>query len=411
MTMMPLSDKQLAFAAHGDSALAIAFGAVRSGKTFAGAFGFLVHTQKEQPDKLHLITGRNKAVLQRELVRSLEDFADYFDLRTDYKSASGDLTIGGVDYYVSAGYDAKSEGRIRGLSIGSVLFDEATLCPEEYFEQTVARMTFENSKMWATCNPDSTNHWIKRQWIDKGKFGGGVHNLSFDDNPSLTNTVKQRNSELFSGVFHARMVEGQWTDSTGLIYPEFHTAPHYKPEDVSHTDIGIDYGTASVTTFVAIDYLRGTNKGVVAGVWYWNAVDEGRQLTDEDVVRELRRFCDKMRVRRGCIFCDPSAASLILSIRRANPGIPAYVRESDNDVLSGLRVCGAAFANQRLTLAVDETNTPLIDELTAYRWDENKDDEPIKHDDHAVDALRYAYYTRNKYDYATEKGVPIPRGW
>ena len=407
--MRQLSDKQKKIVAHATTRddLCLSYGAVRSGKTYASVFGFFLHTQRNQPDKLHLITGNNKAVMNSEIVCLMEDLADSFGIEHIYKHSTGELFIGGTRYIVSAGYDIKGEGRIRGLSIGSVMFDEATLCPKEYFEQCIARMTYRDSKMWATCNPDNTQHWLKREWIDKDKFKV-VEHLRFDDNLSLSQDVKERNDALFDGVFYERMVKGEWCDTTGLIYPNIPIeSVNYDADPIRYIDYGIDYGTSSVTTFVELRYLQ-SGKCVIGDVFYWNVAETGEQLTDEDVLNRFAAFVNESKHNHNSAWIDPSAQSLIVAMRRS-PKSGVFIREGDNEVLNGIRVVMTAFGNKDIVVDKDCHNNTLIDELKGYKWKEGKD-EPIKENDHACDALRYAFYTRNKFQYACRNDILIPQG-
>ena len=404
--MKPLSKKQIEVVQHCNNtgALCLSYGAVRSGKTFAACFGFFIYTQKIQPNYLHLVTGRNKTVLGQEIVQTLTDLADYFGLEAIYKHSTGDLRIGKTRYIVSAGYDIKSEGRIRGLSIGSILFDEATLPPEEYWEQSIARMTYADSKLWATCNPEGNRHWLKRKWVDENKFTTVSH-LGFDDNPILSDVVKGRNADLFAGVFHDRMVIGQWTDASGVVYQNYSVEPiQFKDENVAEVDIGVDYGTSSVTTFVEIIKLR-NSKRFINNVFYHNAEKEGVQLTDDDVRQKLAEFVKDRK--RGVIWVDPSASSLKATIYRKPMKLP--IRNADNDVLNGIRVCMSGLTSERLTINQLAYNQPLQDEIVGYRWIEGED-KPVKEEDHTMDAMRYAYYSRNKFSYGTGH-INIPSGF
>ena len=405
--MKPLSAKQIEVVQHCNNvgALCLSYGAVRSGKTFAACFGFFVYTQKTQPDYLHLITGRNKTVLAQEIVATLEMLARYFGLDFIYKHSIGELRIGKTRYIVSAGYDIKSEGRIRGLSIGSILFDEATLPPEEYWEQSIARMTYADSKLWATCNPEGNRHWLKRKWVDEEKFTTVSH-LAFDDNPILSDTVKERNSNLFAGVFHDRMVIGQWTDASGVIYQNYHLEDvRFDKYQISEVDVGVDYGTSSVTTFVEIIKLR-SGKRFVNRVFYHNAEKEGNQLTDDEVRDKLADFVKDYN--RGVIWIDPSAASLKATLFKKPCRL--VVRNADNDVLNGIRVVMAGLTAERLTINTLAPNESLRDEMIAYRWIDGED-KPVKEEDHTMDALRYAYYSRVKFSYGTGQIIQIPQGF
>ncbi len=68
------------------------------------------------------------------------------------------------------------------------------------------------------------------------------------------------------------------------------------------------------------------------------------------------------------------------------------VHDADNSVVDGIRVMAAALANERLV--IHESCRNLIEQIYGYAWDpkaqERGEDRPIKRNDHAVDAERYA---------------------
>jgi phage terminase large subunit len=71
------------------------------------------------------------------------------------------------------------------------------------------------------------------------------------------------------------------------------------------------------------------------------------------------------------------------------------VKQADNDVLNGIRTM-ANFISQG-DFVVCRQCEHLIKEMETYSWDSKKvkigEDAPIKSNDHAVDATRYALYT------------------
>ena len=79
----------------------------------------------------------------------------------------------------------------KAWTIHSALIDEATLMSENFFETAMSRLTFQNSKVWATCNPSFPLHYIKTKWIDQGKFLDHIQ-FSFEDNPALDEETKAK---------------------------------------------------------------------------------------------------------------------------------------------------------------------------------------------------------------------------
>ncbi|HQE50692.1 MAG TPA: hypothetical protein PKV93_15230, partial [Fervidobacterium sp.] len=86
----------------------------------------------------------------------------------------------------------------------------------------------------------------------------------------------------------------------------------------------------------------------------------------------------------------PSEPAAIEEYRRL--GIPA--RAADNAVKEGIEAVITLMKSTRFFVFRGLVN--LLDEIEDYRWAEKNEqlkDEPVKFDDHLMDALRYAVYT------------------
>jgi len=111
----------------------------------------------------------------------------------------------------------------------------------------------------------------------------------------------------------------------------------------------------------------------------------------DEVVRDIKEMAEGENI--DAIYVDPSEPAFIKSLRVSGfNALPA-----DNEVLAGISVVTSYLRSNRLFIFRGVVN--LIDEMENYRWKMQNDevkDEPVKEYDHAVDALRYALYTRSK---------------
>jgi phage terminase large subunit len=89
------------------------------------------------------------------------------------------------------------------------------------------------------------------------------------------------------------------------------------------------------------------------------------------------------------IFCDNAEPKTIEELRRAGYN----AKPADKDVREGIRKVKGQ------PLYITEKSVNLIKEIRSYKWKTDKDgkvlDEPIKFNDHAIDALRYAIFTKS----------------
>lgn len=400
---MKLSPKQkecLDFVDKGEF-FALLEGAIRSGKSYIAVLMFLIYTQRgKNRDRMHMITGRNLLVMEKELLSTFEQAANDIGVHYRYNRSAGQVHINGVKYFVVAGHDHNSAKRIQSLTAGCALMDEVALVPQDFFEMAVSRLTFDDSKIIATCNPEGNRHWLKVNWIDENKVDRR-YRFTLDDNPMLGEKAKQRYDEIFSGVFHERNIMGKWSSPEGAIYKTYNKAPRVDFRQIQYYDVGVDYGIKSVTAYVKVGWLYGGG-AIVTDCYTYSGEDKVK--TDQALVTDLIDFVGKDDVRLCLI--DPSASSFIAELAK-RPKTFTY-RFADNKVKPGIKEVLNGLETGRLSVLNTTNNQHLFDEFELYEWNPKKDDEPIKEHDHHCDALRYAYYHRMKG--RGNRVIHLPRG-
>ncbi len=238
--------------------------------------------------------------------------------------------------------------------------------------------------MWFNCNPDNPSHWFYTQWIKKAEEKNALYiHFTMDDNPSLSEKMKNRYKRLYSGAFYDRFVLGKWTASEGAVYPMFSEKRHVFSGDVSceRYIVSCDYGTVNPTSMG----LWGLNNGVWHRLreYYYSSKKEGISRTDEEHYAALERLAEGLKIEK--VIVDPSAASFIECIRRHGK---FYTVKADNDVITGIRRVGTALREDKLRF--HESCRDIIREFSLYRWNENSgSDVPVKENDHAMDDMRY----------------------
>ena len=345
-------------------------------------------------DQSFALCGKSVGAVQRNIVTPLlgvKYLRDQFDIK--YNRADHMIVARRGDrenrFYLFGGKDESSAALIQGITLAGVLLDEVALMPRSFVEQALARCSVGGSKLWFNCNPEGPEHWFRKEWILKLQMHNALHlHFTMDDNPSLTNEIRERYKSMYSGVFYQRFVLGLWVMSEGLIYDMFDPDANTYTEGPlslhfsSTRTITCDYGTTNPTVFLDIYDYDGTI--YVDREYRWDSREEHRQKTDEEYVDDMETFVGKDQC---AIIVDPSAASFIAALRRRG----LYVIPADNEVLDGIRRTAALFQCRRLL--VNKACAPLIGELGTYLWDEKSCklgvDKPVKERDHGPDALRY----------------------
>ena len=308
-----------------------------------------------------------------------------------------DITLLGKTnrFYLFGGKDEGSASLIQGITLSGVFLDEVALMPRSFVEQALARCSVCGSKMWFNCNPDNPSHWFYTEWIKKADEKRALYlHFTMDDNPSLSEKLKNRYRRLYSGAFYDRFVLGKWTASEGVVYPMFSRDKHVYSGDAGCTRyvISCDYGTVNPASFG----LWGLGED---GIWrrvreyYYASKTEGISRTDEEHYQALEELAGTLSVEK--VIVDPSAASFIECIRRHKR---FRVVKADNDVITGIRRVSAALKQNKLLF--HESCRDIIREFSLYRWNEKSaGDFPIKENDLAMDDMRYFVS-----DILTEKG-------
>ena len=397
MTYETLSKKQLAamlwwsMDAYKDLDGVLCDGSVRSGKTMSMSVGFVLWSMSRYRNQTFAMCGKTIEALRRNVVNpSRTGLEGLFTVREHRAQNYIEIFYGDIvnRYYLFGGKDESSAALIQGITLAGVLLDEVALMPRSFVEQALARCSVAGSKFWFNCNPESSEHWFYREWVQKAKEKRVLHlHLTMDDNPSLDEAVKKRHERLYSGVFYDRYIRGLWCIAEGLVYPMFDREKNVTREHGTSGDyyISIDYGTLNPT---AMGLWRVDGDTVtMEREYYYDGREQKRQKTDQEYYADLESFAGGVPIVQ--VIIDPSAASFRECIRRHGK---FRVKDAKNDVLDGIRFTASLMASEKLKIHESCENT--MRELGAYAWDgKATEDKVIKANDHSMDQMRYLCYT------------------
>ena len=361
-------------------------GAVRSGKTLAMGLSFFLWAQASFNHQKFALCGKTIGSLRRnvlsELLPRLEQLgAVWKESRTENRVTVGFLGHEN-SFYIFGGRDESSASLIQGITLAGLLLDEAALMPKSFVEQACARCSVAESRLWFNCNPEGPEHWLYKEWILKAEEKNMLHlHFTMDDNPALTEHIRRRYENLYTGVFYRRFVLGQWCMAEGLVYefdPQLHIA---EPEKTGgRYYISVDYGTRNPFSAGLWQVMGG--KAYRIREFYHNGRESGKMLTDEEYCDALEHLAKGLPVEQ--IVVDPSAASLIAALRRR--ALP--VRKARNEVLPGIRLVATLL--KAGILQFSPRCKDAIREFSLYRWEDNGEkDTVVKENDHAMDDIRY----------------------
>ena len=363
-------------------------GAVRSGKTLAMGLSFFLWGMTCFDGQRFGVCGKTISSLRRnvlsEILPKLEGLGASWKERRSENSVTVTFRGHRNQFYIFGGRDESSASLIQGITFAGILLDEVALMPQSFVEQACARCSVAGSRLWFNCNPAGPSHWFFKAWIQEAEQRNCLRlHFTMEDNPSLTEEIRQRYQRLYTGVFYRRFILGQWAQAEGRVY-DFFEPEMVKPVPSGTFDlwyISCDYGTVNPTSMGLW--------GRCGGIWYrvkefyFNSRAQMRQLTDEEYAAELKKLAGERNI--AAVIVDPSAASFIEVLRRKG----WRVRKADNDVLSGIRLTSDALKEGRVIIC--EGCADCIRELDEYVWDLSSGarDRVKKEHDHAMDDMRY----------------------
>lgn len=212
---------------------------------------------------------------------------------------------------------------------------------------------------------DSKELSILKTWYIHNKF------LTPDDIKDLTNETDEYYYNVYTlgnwGVLGNRVFTNWRTDElTGMrnqfIYPR----------------VGLDFGFSSDPAALVVSHYDRSRKTIYI---YDELYETG--LTNDVLASEV-----KARVTDNLVVCDSAEPKSIAELRRY--GINAgSAKKGKDSVLFGIQWL------QQQTIIVDKQCINMQNELSLYKWREDKDGnairQPVDKNNHLIDGLRYAY--------------------
>jgi len=366
-------------------------GAVRSGKTYISLVLWAFWVATMPADGQYLMCAKSLMTLKRNCLSLLQDLVGESNFY--YSMGKKEGLLFGRRIHLEGASDARAEAKIRGMTLQGAYCDELTLFGEEFFTMLLSRLSMPNAMLIATTNPDSPNHWLKTNYLDR-QDELDLYNICFsiDENTFLTQDYIDNLKREYVGVFYDRFILGLWVKAEGLVYPFFDesctTGENVAPSAAGwEFYVSMDYGTLNPCSMQLWAVNEGKRRAIVLDEFYYSGRGQYRQKTDAEYYEDLLDLCGKYDIQ--AVIIDPSAASMIAEIRKHGR---FNVIKANNDVTEGIRCTGTLIKAHKVM--INKRCKDAIKEFGLYTWDDKSVvDRPIKTDDHAMDSIRYMCYT------------------
>jgi len=303
--------------------------------------------------------------------------------------------VGGTSIIKLRGWEAVET--LRGQQFDLIILDEVASMRNFWLswqEVLLATLTFRRGQAMFISTPKGFNHFYDLFNFESKDADFKSFNFSSYDNPFLSreeleNTKSKSTEDRFAQEYMA-----DFRKSEGLVYKEFQRTFHvYKDlpdKEWVKTFGGHDFGTHNPCASITIKKDRDSNY-YVWDEYYKSGLTDSQQA---DYVASLN--WDEC-------YPDPESASGILEFKKRGVNVREVIKNKDS-VRNGINVVKELFKTGRLK--IHESCENLIYELETYaypekRQDRNEEENPIKENDHALDALRYALSMHN-----TQRDLP-----
>lgn len=261
-------------------------------------------------------------------------------------------------------------------------------------EVLVPTLTDKRGQADFISTPRGFNHFYDLANMHLKDDNWGYFHFTTYDNPHISvdeiNALKaQMTATRFSQEYMA-----DFTKSEGLVYQEFKRDLHLfdgEVKDVSETIVGLDFGFNHPTALLTIK-VDTSGRYWLVDEWY-----KPGQTNDQ----LLEKFYS---IKPQKVYPDPASPDRI-EVLKQNGINCLEVNKSKDSIINGINVVRELFKQNRLFIHKSCINT--ISELESYSYDQDNITEvPLKENDDAMDALRYALMTHkpsNKQEYIQEK--------
>lgn len=272
---------------------------------------------------------------------------------------------------------------LRGQNFDFIVIDEVASMRNFWLHwQEVVRPTLTDTRgqVMFISTPKGFNHFYDLYNVQDTDY------ISFQftsyDNPHIPkDEIDKARLELTENRFQQEYL-ANFKKTEGLVYKSFNRNLHVTTEfPTTYTDtiLGIDFGFTNPAAIVPIG-VDGDSHYWIREEWY----KPGN--TVEQLIEQALTY------RATKCYPDPASAESVEKCRRAG----LNVREVNKDIVAGVDHVRELFKQNRIHIHPDCKN--LIYELETYRYPDakpelNEKEIPVKNDDHALDALRYALFT------------------
>jgi len=360
---------------------------VQGGKTTLGAL-WLKKQVEAYPEDWHLIAAPTYKILhQSTLLKVFELFPEW---KAFYKEQKSIIQSPFEKIVIRSTEDPKS---LVGMTLRSAWLDEGGQMKSAIFPTIQDRLSVKQGRCLITTTPYTLN-WLYRDfylpWRRKDPDYEDYEVIQFEsiDNPAFPKEEYEKRRRTMDPREFDKRYRGLFRKLGGLVYPDF--SPKlvksltelfriYK-DKIDRVFGGIDFGFNN--PFAVLILIEDKDKNYYVVEEFYKT-----ELSRIEQIEELKKLREKWEV--GTFYADPRDPQAIQDC--LDSGLP--IQAGNSDLFYGINKIRELIKEGRLFIAKHCYN--LLDEIESYHYPKERQDKelkevPVKVDDHALDALRYA---------------------
>jgi phage terminase large subunit len=366
-------------------------GGARSSKSYSIAQLFVIRFLTEK-NKKFLVTRKTGPALKLTAMRLILDLLKEWGAYTLCEHNLTDRTLSfGSNFLAFLSIDDPE--KIKSTEWNYVWMEEANEFTWDDFmvlrtRLSAARDDTRPNQMFFSMNPVDEYAWIHQKL--EGMPNTELIHSTYRDNPYLSAEYIAELADLKNQdeVYWKIYSEGEWATNRGVIYSNYELVDEL-PNHLDSIAFGLDFGYNNPTALVMVG-------------WKDQEVFADEMLYESQVITsDLAKRMEGIVVGGAPVYADSAEPDRIEELRRAGYNvIPA-----DKSVMDGI------LEVKRHKLHITKRSVNVIKEIHSYSWKVNKEGvaidgvEPVKFQDHAMDAIRYVVYSCRKPAFAVVFGV------
>lgn len=351
-------------------------GGARSGKSY-GTIQCLIYIANNTPNTRISIVSHSLPHIKRGAYRDFKTIMQDWELwdENNFSFTEFVYTFKNGSYIELFGLE--DEGKARGPGRDILFINEANLVKKSVYEQLAIRTT---GQIILDLNPADLECWCYQLADHPGNCK--IHSTYLDNIENLTPAQIKRveaykDADPYMWEVYGLGLRGRATD---IIYTHWKICDDLPMK--GELFMGQDFGYNVPSALVLCELFEGSI--------YVKELLYETKLTTNDLISRYEQLGVSKTIE---IFCDNAEPKTIEELQRSGYNAKA----ADKDVTEGIRKV------KSMPLYICENSSNIVAEIKAYKWraDANgkvvkdKDrDEPVKMNDHAMDAMRYAVFTK-----------------